>query len=133
MHRLLILILLFVFLRLLTLAEAGAYVQGTSEPDDFLGTTEVDHPAEAEAVVYVLGTSEADYVDYAARAAWQPNSNAHPRERIDPLTKHHSGSSAGTPPSAPPQPHDKALELPGIIPPRLDHPPYYATAPPARR
>lgn len=133
MYRLLFLILLSGFLRLLTLTDGVALVHGTSEPEDFLGAAEYYHPAEAEADPYLLRISEADYVDYAARAAWQSKSNAPPRERIDSLTKHHSGSTPGISSSAPLQPHDKALELPGILPPRLDHPPYYATAPPSRR
>ncbi|CAN5847598.1 hypothetical protein BH23GEM7_BH23GEM7_07990 [soil metagenome] len=133
MYRLPFLILLCVFLRLLAPTEASAYVPGTSEPDYLLGSVEFQHPAKAEADPYLLGISEADYVDYAARAAWQPKSNAPPRERIDSLTKHHSGSRPGISSSAPLQSRDKALELPGILPPRLDHPPYYATAPPSPR
>ncbi len=139
MHRLLFLFLLLVFFRLLTLAEAVAYVQDLGEPDSFVDAIELDRSAELAARPYVLDPSDADYDDYSARAPWQPNSSGLlleladelPRERLHPLAMAGSDSGAGISLSTPLRAGEIALEPSGIVPRRLDRPSYYATAPPS--
>lgn len=142
MYRLLLTILFLVLLRLVTLAEAAAPVRFPLVPDrsdfaaEFLSATAADDAG------YVRGSFEPDYFDFTAKALRSSPGQGMREEQAKPRLR---DGATSLPPCRPSSADGISLAVPlpvapqaafawqAILPPQLNYPPYYATAPPFPR